>query len=248
MNAEFWKAASKLFGGSLTQAQVNGIETILAASEGLPIGHRAYLLATAKHETADTMQPITEYGGRKYFDKYDTGKLAKALGNTPEKDGDGYRYRGRGYVQITGRANYAKAGKKLGVDLIANPDAALNPDIAARILVRGCSEGWFTGKKLDDYLPDDFRNARRVVNGTDKADLIASYAIEFAKALATETVQKLPSTPVDVNETQKSDPQNSADVNETPKSEHVAPVVLTKPSIWSQIIAAILAILKGPRK
>lgn len=231
MNAEFWKATRKLFGGSLTQAQVNGIETILAASEGLPIGHRAYLLATAKHETADTMQPITEYGGRKYFDKYDTGKLAKALGNTPDKDGDGYRYRGRGYVQITGRANYAKAGGKLGVDLIANPEAALNPDIAARILVRGCSEGWFTGKKLDDYLPDDFRNARRVVNGTDKADLIASYAIEFGKALATETVQKLPSTPVDVSK--------------TPKTEHVAPVVLTKPSIWSQIVAAILAILKG---
>lgn len=234
MNAEFWKAARKLFGGSLTQAQVNGIETILAASEGLPIGHRAYLLATARHETADTMQPITEYGGRKYFDKYDTGKLAKALGNTPGKDGDGYLYRGRGYVQITGRANYAKAGKKLGVDLIGNPDAALNPDIAARILVRGCSEGWFTGKKLSDYLGDDFRNARRVVNGTDKADLIAGYAIEFGKALATETGPKLPSTPVDVNE--------------TTKTEHVASVVLTKPSIWSQIVAAILAILKGHRK
>lgn len=234
MNAEFWKAARKLFGGSLTQAQVNGIETILAASEGLPIGHRAYLLATARHETADTMQPITEYGGRKYFDKYDTGKLAKALGNTPDKDGDGYLYRGRGYVQITGRANYAKAGGKLGVDLIGNPDAALNPDIAARILVRGCSEGWFTGKKLSDYLGDDFRNARRVVNGTDKAELIMGYAIEFGKALVTETVQKLPSTPIDVNKTQK--------------TEHVAPVVLTKPSIWSQIVAAIMAILKGLRK
>ena len=233
MNAEFWKAVRKLFGGSLTQAQVNGIETILAASEGLPIGHRSYLLATARHETADTMQPITEYGGRKYFDKYDTGKLAKALGNTPEKDGDGYRYRGRGYVQITGRANYAKAGKKLGVDLIGNPDAALNPDIAARILVRGCSEGWFTGKKLDDYLPDDFRNARRVVNGTDKAELIAGYAIEFGKALATETAPKLSANPVDVKEPQK--------------IEHVAPVMLT-PSIWSQIVAAILAILKGHRK
>jgi len=234
VNAGFWKAARKLFGGSLTQAQVNGIETILAASEGLPIGHRAYLLATAKHETADTMQPITEYGGRKYFDKYDTGKLAKALGNTPGKDGDGYRYRGRGYVQITGRANYAKAGGKLGVDLIGNPDAALNPDIAARILVRGCIEGWFTGKKLDDYLPDDFRNARRVVNGTDRADLIASYAIEFGKALTTEPAHKLSANPFDVNE--------------TPKTEHVAPVALTKPSIWSQIVAAILAILKGLRK
>ena len=234
MNADFWTAVRKLFGGALTQSQVNGIETILAASADLPIGHRAYLLATAKHETADTMQPITEYGGRKYFDKYDTGKLAKALGNTPDKDGDGYLYRGRGYVQITGRANYAKSGDKLGLDLIANPDAALNPDIAARILVRGCTEGWFTGKKLSDYLGDDFRNARRVVNGTDKADLIMGYAIDFGKALATETAPKPPST--------------SVDVNETPKTEHVAPVVLTKPSIWSQIVAAILAILKGLRK
>ena len=224
MNAAFWNAIRPMFGGVLKQSQVNGIETILAASDGLPISHRAYLLATAKHETADTMQPITEYGGRRYFDKYDTGKLAKALGNTPEADGDGFRYRGRGYVQITGRANYTKAGGKLGVDLIANPDAALNPDIAARILVRGCSEGWFTGKKLSDYLPDDFRNARRVVNGTDRADLIASYAIEFGKALA------------------------AGQVKETPKIEHVAPVVLPKPSLWAQLIAAILAILKGPRK
>jgi len=227
MNAEFWTATRRIFGGSLTQAQVNGIETILAASDGLPIGHRAYLLATAKHETADTMQPITEYGGRKYFDKYDTGKLAKALGNTPEADGDGYRYRGRGYVQITGRANYDKAGTKLGVDLLSNPDAALNPDIAARILVRGCTDGWFTGKKLADYLPDDFRNARRVVNGTDKAELIAGYAIEFGKALATETAPKLPPTAVDVTETTKSDPQKS---------------------FWAQLIVAILAILKGLKR
>jgi len=234
VNSAFWKAIRPMFGGALKQSQVNGIETILAASDGLPIGHRAYLLATARHETADTMQPITEYGGRKYFDKYDTGKLAKALGNTPEKDGDGYLYRGRGYVQITGRANYTKAGTKLGLDLLSNPDAALNPDIAARILVRGCTEGWFTGKKLSDYLPDDFRNARRVVNGTDRAELIAGYAIEFGKALALDTAQKLPPTAVDVTE--------------TPKTEHVAPVVLTKPSIWAQIIAAILAILKGLRK
>lgn len=220
--------------GPLSQQQVDGINAIISASSGLPVSHIAYLLATSWHETNGTMQPITEYGGRKYFDKYDTGKLAKALGNTPDKDGDGYLYRGRGYVQITGRANYSKAGDKLGVDLIANPDAALNPTLAARILVRGCSEGWFTGKKLSDYLGDDFRNARRVVNGTDKADLIAGYAIEFGKALATETGYKLPSNPVDVNKTQK--------------TEHVAPVVLTKPSIWSQIIAAILAILKGLRK
>jgi len=180
---EFYAAIRPMFGGALSQKQVDGIEALLAATEGLPITHRAYLLGTAKHETADTMQPITEYGGRKYFDKYDTGKLAKALGNTPEADGDGYKYRGRGFVQITGRENYAKAGDWLKLDLLGNPDLALQPTIAAKILVRGCTNGWFTGKKLSDYLPGDYVNARRVVNGTDRAELIAGYATNFERAL-----------------------------------------------------------------
>lgn len=181
--SEFYARVRPMFGGALSQKQVDGIEALLAATAGLPDEVQAYLLATAKHETADTMQPITEYGGRKYFDKYDTGKLAKALGNTPEADGDGFKYRGRGYVQITGRANYSKAGDWLKVDLLGNPDLALQPTIAAQILVRGCCNGWFTGKKLSDYLPGDYINARRVVNGTDKADLIAGYARGFEAAL-----------------------------------------------------------------
>lgn len=179
----FYGKVRPMFGGSLTQKQVDGIEALLATTANLPQSHRAYLLATAKHETDDTMQPIVEYGGRKYFDKYDTGRLAKALGNTPQADGDGYVYRGRGYVQITGRANYAKAGLALGLDLTRNPDMALQPTVAAQILVRGCAEGWFTGKKLADYLPGDYRSARRVVNGLDDADLIASYAEKFEAAL-----------------------------------------------------------------
>lgn len=175
-----------LFGGRLTQPQVDGCETILKAAHGWPRVFRAYLLATAFHETARTMQPITEYGGRRYFDKYDTGKLAKDLGNTPEADGDGYLYRGRGYVQITGRANYAKAGAKLGIDLLGEPDAALRPAVASRILVQGCVEGWFTGARLGDYLASqnpDYRGARRVVNGTDRAELIAGFARHFETAL-----------------------------------------------------------------
>lgn len=179
----FFGAVRPLFGGSLSQGQVDGIEALLAATAALPVTHRAYLLATAKHETADTMRPIVEYGGRKYFDKYDTGKLAAALGNTPAADGDGYIYRGRGYVQVTGRANYGKAGLALGLDLLRHPDMALHPTVASQILVRGCSEGWFTGKKLGEYLPGDYRNARRVVNGTDRADLIAGYARQFELAL-----------------------------------------------------------------
>ena len=174
----FYDAIRPMFGGKLSQSQVQGIEALLAATAGLHITHRAYLLATAKHETNDTMQPITEYGGRKYFDKYDTGKLANALGNTPEADGDGFKYRGRGYAQITGRDNYEKFG-------IANtPDKALEPELAAYILVRGCEDGMFTRKKLSDYLPGDYKQARRVVNGMDDAGLIAGYAEVFESALA----------------------------------------------------------------
>lgn len=181
--ADFYNAIRPMFGGSLTSEQVQGIETILDATQGLPIGHRAYLLATAKHETADTMQPIHERGKKAYFNKYEPGtRIGNALGNT--KPGDGYLFRGRGFVQLTGRANYAKASKKLGVDLVGNPDAALDAQTASRILVRGCAEGWFTGKKLSDYLPDSFVEARRVINGTDRAQEIAASAISFGKALA----------------------------------------------------------------
>lgn len=181
--ADFYDAIRPIFGGSLTESQVQGIEVLLAATDGLPIGHRAYLLATAKHETAHTMQPIYERGKRAYFNKYEPGtKRGEALGNT--KPGDGYLFRGRGYVQLTGRDNYIKAGKKLGLNLVDGPDAALSPMIAARILVQGSSEGWFTGKKLSDYLPDSFVEARRVINGTDRAQEIAAIAISFGKALA----------------------------------------------------------------
>ena len=217
--SEFYARVRPMFGGALSQKQVDGIEALLAATAGLPDEVQAYLLATVRHETADTMQPITEYGGRKYFDKYDTGKLAKQLGNTPEADGDGFKYRGRGYVQITGRANYSKAGDWIKIDLINNPDMALHPTIAAQILVRGCCNGWFTGKKLSDYLPGDYINARRVVNGTDKADLIAGYARGFEAALV------------------------AAHVNEAPKTEHVAPVVLKK-SPLAALLAFILSLFR----
>lgn len=216
----FFDAIRPLFGGSLTQMQVSGIEALLAAVAAQPLPFRAYLLATAKHETADTMRPITEYGGRKYFDKYDTGRLAKALGNTPEADGDGYLYRGRGYVQITGRANYAKASRALGLDLLGNPDLALQPTVAAQILVRGCREGWFTRKKLGDYLPGNYREARRVVNKMDDADLIAGYARKFEAAL------------------------NSAALTPKPVAASPAPQTDAK-GLWAALVTALLGFLKG---
>lgn len=105
----------------------------------------------------------------------------KNLGNTLPNDG--WVYRGRGSVQITGRLNYGRASKKLNIDLLASPERALEPAVSAQILVAGCTEGWFTGKRLSDYLPNDYVNARRVVNGTDRANEIAGYARAFERAL-----------------------------------------------------------------
>ena len=168
----FYKAVRPMFHGTLSQAQVDGIETLLAATDSQPITFRAYLMATAAHETADTMQPIAEYG--------------KGKGKPYGKPGRyGQAQYGRGYVQLTWDDNYARADKALGLNgaLLKDFNLAMQPTIAAKILVRGCSEGWFTGKKLADYLPGDYRGARRVVNGLDKADLIAGYAREFEAAL-----------------------------------------------------------------
>ncbi len=186
MDKIFYDIVRPLF-RQIRQSQIEGLETLVKEMASLDTPKKAYLLATTFHETATTMQPITEYGGVRYFDKYDTGRLAAALGNTPEADGDGYRLRGRGYVMITGRTNYIRAGKRLGIDLLKDPDLANNPKIAAKILVLGCVEGWFTGKRLDNYISvkvKDYVNARRVINGVDDAKLIAGYANIFEKALS----------------------------------------------------------------
>lgn len=183
-----------ILGPSLTQSEVYGCEALCKATgaAGWPVSWTAYGLATAYHETAHTMQPITEYGGPMYFFRmYDPygqrPQVAKSLGNTER--GDGERYCGRGYVQLTGRANYRHAGQKLGVDLEAHPELALNADIAARILVAGMADGWFTQHSCGTCLPGDegdprcFAVARKIINGRDCAPLIASYAMQFQKAL-----------------------------------------------------------------
>ncbi len=162
--------------GPLSQSQVDGFNTLLPATASLPLAHRAYVLATAWHETARTMQPIHERGSKDYFKKYD-GR--KDLGNTIP--GDGYKFRGRGYVQITGRRNYVKASQECGVDMVAAPDLAIAPEHAKKTIVAGMRDGWFTGKKMSDY--QTFKAMRRVVNGTDKDDLIAGYAETFLEAL-----------------------------------------------------------------
>lgn len=146
----------------------------------------AYCLATFKWETAHTMRPIDEYGGNAYFNKRygPATKVGKMLGNT--KEGDGALFHGRGYVQITGRSNYLKAKKLTGVDLIANPDMAKDPDLAYQIAIQGMFDGWFTGRKLSRYFfgeTADYFNARKIINGIDKAENIAEIARSYSEIL-----------------------------------------------------------------
>jgi len=89
-------------------------------------------------------------------------------------------------VQLTWWANYDKASNKLGYDYTQNPDLVMKKEHAVKILITGMKEGWFTGRKLSDYIHQskkDYINARRIINGTDKAKLIAGYADIFEKAL-----------------------------------------------------------------
>lgn len=191
---------NKMLGPTISATEFEGCEAIVIgfAMAGAPVSYVAYGLATAYLETAHTMQPIKEIGGTAYFTRmYDIrgARPAKAreLGNlTP---GDGAKYCGRGYVQLTGKTNYAKATAKLralgfNVDLVANPDLAMRPDLAAVIMVHGMIEGWFTGRQLDDDLLEDgpstlqhFTDSRDIINGRDKAAQIAGYAVDFQTGL-----------------------------------------------------------------
>lgn len=120
-------------------------------------------IATVAVETGN-FRPIPEYASG---DAYE-GRLD--LGNA--QTGDGPRYKGKGYIQITGRRNYEAAGEALGVDLVGNPDLALDPEIAARTFAWCWSTHGVSAKTGDHWysLPDlcrepDWPWVRRVVNG-----------------------------------------------------------------------------------
>ena len=168
--------------GSLNQPQVDGFQALLQAFgvARWPISWAAYGLSTAWRETAKTMQPVREAYWVKDAEEWRKKSLRY------------YPYYGRGFVQLTWRKNYARADEELelGDRLEANPDAALEPDLAAKIMVKGMEGAWFTGKGLKDYLPlagkagyDAYSQARRIINGLDAADEIAKNAQAFEAAL-----------------------------------------------------------------
>jgi putative chitinase len=186
----FFSAYEERF-GSLPSARRTGLDGLLGyiqldtAIEDLRWA--AYMLATVKHECADSWQPITEFGSDDYFDKYEPcTALGRSLGN--RQPGDGRRFKGRGYVQITGRYNYVRLGEHLdlGQALAEYPDRALEPLTAYRIMSAGMCKGLFTGRSLRHYLNDrhtDYLEARRIINGNDQAVKIAAYALGMEQCL-----------------------------------------------------------------
>lgn len=186
-----------LFGGKLARGQMDGMAGMIDVWEAKYAQNDdrwlAYMLATVHHETDRTFKPIREYGGPKYFTKmYDvTGArptLAKKMGNT--SPGDGPRYCGRGFVQLTWKTNYKAMSAVCGVDLVAEPDRAMELPIATQVMFHGMIKGTFTGKKLADYFigdRQDWVNARRIINGLDKANLISDYARRYYGAISYTT-------------------------------------------------------------
>ena len=174
---QFFNTVRKqLHQGKLNQEQVDGYEAILNELDcyNLSTQEKAYMLATAYHETKYTMQPVREA----YW-------MSEAW---RKKNLRYYPHYGRGYVQLTWPFNYERADCELGLNgaLVANLDLAMQPDIAAKIMIYGMREGSFTTKKLSDYIKNgkaDYVGARRIINGTDDARLIAGYAETFEKAL-----------------------------------------------------------------
>jgi len=199
INRQFFfdRARIGLFDGALKASQVAGLSGILDVWEAsfAKSDDRwlAYMLATAHHETDRTMQPIHEYGGAAYFKKmYDIEgnrpTLAAKMGNTTP--GDGVLYCGRGFVQLTWKTNYKAMSAVTGVDLVKFPDRAMEIPVATRVMFHGMINGTFTGKRLAGYFnktTEDWINARKIINGLDKANLIAGYGKGYYAAISYTT-------------------------------------------------------------
>jgi len=122
----------------------------------------AAFIAQVGHESGQFLY-VKELGGDQYLSKYDTGPLAKRLGNTPEADGDGQKYRGRGLIQITGRDNYLACSKALFGDnrLLSTPELLEQAEWACK------SAAWFWNSRNLNSLADsgDFVGLTRRING-----------------------------------------------------------------------------------
>lgn len=181
---------------STLDIQKSAIQRLLDAMSKAGITNvqeQAYILATADWESTGfaTLYELGEEGIDNYTffeNKYGVGTdKGEELGNT--QPGDGYNFRGHGYVHVTGRSNYKYWSNRLHQDFLHNPDLMTDPDTAAQIAVEGMRDDKFTrtGEKLDDFHEDDgtydYKDARVIINGTDHKTDIASRAMKIEKAI-----------------------------------------------------------------
>lgn len=187
--------------GGLKQGQVDGINGILDACERHSVKnvhHVANILANVARETGKRMEPVRETFADSTSQAISRLDRAWRKGQltwvkSPYWRDGGF---GRGQIQVS-HVNYAKMGKRLGVDLVNNPDLALDMKVSGDIAVVGMSEGLFTGKKLSDYkFPEDLdnkprENPRRIVNGVDGSDSeVKGYHMDFYNALSVSQVEE----------------------------------------------------------
>lgn len=197
----------RLYPNGLNRSQVDGHTAVLEAWES---GHAseddrwlAYMLGTAHREAGPGLQPIEEnlnYSAQRLLQVF-AGRFSVAeandyahqperianrayegrIGNGPEASGDGWRYRGRGLVQITGKDNYAKFG------IAASPEDALDPQKSVTILFDGMINGKFTGKRLATYFSPskaDWTGARAIVNPGEPGGRVAVDARSYYAAIS----------------------------------------------------------------
>lgn len=157
--------------GSFNQSQVDGFNILMDEweKEDRLLTQLAYVLATVWHESAHRMQPIHELGGEAYL-----------------KSKKYYPYYGRDLVQTTWDFNYKKVKEFSGIDVVNHPDLIGQMPLAAQVAITFMIHGWYTGKKLSDYInltKTDFVGARRIINGKDQAAKIAGIADIMLTAL-----------------------------------------------------------------
>lgn len=265
-------------GKTLTQARVEALQFQLDCFESdrrwFDRRHIAYAIATECIETDWTFSPIQEYGTYARFERLygsDTRK-GRELGN--DAPGEGAAYSGKGLVQITGETNFeraeaeirkqyphlvaefeARTGRKFdltvgdGPDDAADPENAKEPHLAFAIMTLGMHQGWFTGKKLSDYInvdACDYVHARRVINGLDRAAEIASYAQQIEQILnsAAAPVVK-PASEGTVSGAIPNDPLVPPEI-EPPPTNSPQTVVVTPPTVPLYMkVAAVFTFLTG---
>ena len=179
-NIDFQKFLTSLQGslGTFNTSQITGLQNLITYLENdsdvVDLRWASYMLATTWWESGRTFLPIAEYGkgkGHPYgIPDSITGKV----------------YYGRGFVQTTWKANYKTFSSVVGQDLVSNPELALEPNIAYRIMSSGMRKGMFTGVGLSRYFNDtkeDAVNARKIINGLDQAQKIAGFYEQILKAL-----------------------------------------------------------------